>query len=64
MNGLVTVRVAEDVNWHKMYKWCEENCQGKFYSGTDWYMGQIGKKNYIVQFEQQQDAVLFALRWS
>lgn len=64
MNGFVTVRVNEDVNLHKMYSWCEENCQGKFYTGTDWYGWQMGKKNSIVQFEQKQDAVLFALRWS
>jgi len=44
MNSFITVRIAEDANWHSMRHWCEENCKGKFYTGTDWYNWQMGQK--------------------
>ena len=63
MNGFVTLRVPEDFDFHVMYHWCEANCLGDFYIGTDWHNWIPDSKNAIVQFKDQRDAILFALKW-
>ena len=41
-----------------MRKWCEQNCQSKFYFYPSW------NRKFGAQFENDEDAVMFALRWS
>lgn len=41
----------------EVIKWCTENCKAMFYPGPSW-VGQF------VQFEDDEDAAWFALRWS
>jgi len=41
-----------------MHKWCEQNCESNFYFYPSW-TGKLG-----AQFENDEDAVMFALRWS
>lgn len=38
--------------------WCKKNCQHRFYYNPGWMLDQF------VEFEDDQDAVLFALRWA
>ena len=40
-----------------MHIWCEEHCQGNF--NVEYY----GKAPVVLQFESEQDAILFALTW-
>lgn len=37
--------------------WCKENCKAMFYPGPSW-------SGRFVQFEDDEDAAWFALRWS
>jgi hypothetical protein len=51
---------AQYQNSYKDYlirKWCEDNCKGRFYLHPGWTTEKF------VQFEDEQDAVLFALKW-
>jgi len=61
---MITVRYNDDLDFHRVYSWCEENCHGDWYSGMDWNNWVPGEHNRIVQFVDRDDAVLFALRWS
>jgi hypothetical protein len=48
-----------------LYNWLEDNCRGKFYTGYDWDSTRpIGESKRIVQFENEKDAVMFALKWT
>ena len=40
-----------------IHRWCEKNCKGGFYTSPGW-AGQF------VEFENDEDAVWFALGWS
>ena len=62
---MIKVRYSEDHDYHLVREWTQNNCRGKYYSGTDWEVTtwQVGSKNRIYQFENEQDAILFALRW-
>lgn len=42
----------------KMHYWCQQNCRAGFYGIPSWH----NSPGY--QFEDDEDAVLFALRWS
>ena len=44
-------------NYYTVYGWCMENCKGRFYTGPRW-AGQF------IDFEDDEDAAWFALRWS
>jgi hypothetical protein len=51
------VRIEEDINYNEKLTWCLEHCQNKFRDfketrGRAWY------------FKEEQDAVLFAMKWS
>lgn len=39
-------------------KWCEENCRAAWYSSPGYV------KQCFIEFEDDEDAVMFALRWS
>lgn len=65
MSKLITVPVREDLDYYEFWRWCNVNCRGRFYTGTDWDLSiwRPGQLNRIVQFELEKDAALFALRW-
>lgn len=44
-------------NWGEIHRWCQECCLAAFYISMEWQ----GK---FVEFENDQDATAFALRWS
>lgn len=54
---LITVRISQKFVYLDMYNWLRENCIGKFYILPTW-------AGYGCQFEDDEDAILFALRWS
>ena len=43
-------------------KWCEENLQGRFYGMVEQEI-EPGRREWIVRFEFEEDAVHFKLRW-
>lgn len=43
---------------HKIRSWCETNCRAAFY----FHPGYTYEK--FVQFEDDEDAVIFSLRWT
>lgn len=53
-----------EVNYNKkfnsgeVYRWCKESCKAPFYTAPSW----TGKN--LVQFEDDEDAIVFALRFS
>jgi hypothetical protein len=47
------------VNKDEMNIWLRENCKASYYRSPPWYGEQ-----HCVQFEDDEDAVLFALRWA
>lgn len=53
---LITVRISQKFEYLDMYTWLKENCMGKFYILPS-YAG------YGCQFEDDEDATMFALRW-
>ena len=59
-----TVPYPEIEVWCSLYSWLEDNCQGKFYTGFDWDSKWEGRPKRIVQFENKNDAVMFALKWT
>lgn len=61
---LTRIRYPDDHHFHTVYAWCQEYCQGKFYPGQNWDTWIVGGPNRQMEFELEQDAVLFALRWS
>lgn len=61
--ALITIRYPDELNYGIVYHWLDMNCEGKFYPGTDWGNWELNKKNHIVQFELESDAVIFSLRW-
>lgn len=38
-------------------EWLEENCQGRYYHSPGWRMEKF------IEFEDSEDAIMFALRW-
>jgi hypothetical protein len=63
---VITIRYPDEHDFLIVYKWCQDNCRGKFYSGTDWDIQrwQSDNQNRIYQFDSEEDAALFVLRWS
>lgn len=53
---LITIRISQTFVYLDMYNWLRENCRGKFYILPS-YAG------YGCQFEDDEDAILFALSW-
>lgn len=42
----------------EVYRWCRDNTRAPFYTAPSW----IGKR--LVQFEDDSDAIMFALKFS
>ena len=43
-------------------KWCEENLRGRFY-GLIEQETKTGRREWLIRFELEEDAVHFKLRW-
>jgi hypothetical protein len=54
----MTYNRDNDVIHEDMYQWCRKNCKGHFYFYPSW------TKKIGAQFDDDEDAVLFALSWS
>lgn len=61
---MIRIRYSDDHDWGTIYSWLQSNCKDTFYTGVDWSNWISGEQNRIVQFESDQDALLFTLRWS
>lgn len=61
---LFKVRYPDHHDYASVRDWVRDHCQGKRYSGIDWDNWIQFEGNRMYQFESEQDAVLFALRWS
>jgi hypothetical protein len=48
---------SSDEDYYTVNKWCAENCKGRFYFSPA-YMRES------VEFEDDEDAMMFILRWS
>lgn len=46
-----------DENFPEMDAWCEKNCRHPYYHGPAW------QHDCFIEFECDQDATMFALRW-
>lgn len=44
-------------NWGEVHYWCKENCRAPAYVGPGW-------SGTFVEFEDDEDAVVFSLRFS
>lgn len=64
--AMIRVRYPDHHRFDIVYDWCKQNCKGRFYSGTDWRTNfwKPMEKNRIVEFEHEQDAILFSLQWT
>lgn len=51
------VTYADKHNWGEVHYWCKANCRAPFYCSLAW----AGK---FVEFEDDEDATLFALKFS
>ena len=40
-----------------IHNWCESNCKAQFYHGPHW-------SGDFIEFEDDEDAIMFALRWA
>lgn len=41
-----------------VWAWCKEHCKERFYQSPGW------TKEFFAEFEDDEDATLFALKWS
>jgi hypothetical protein len=46
-----------NIDKDEMYSWLKANCKGNFYSSL------YPNPHHIIEFEDDEDAVMFALRW-
>jgi hypothetical protein len=51
------VKYNPKFNWGEVHYWCRENCQAPAYMAPDW-------AGTFVEFEDDEDAVVFSLRFS
>jgi hypothetical protein len=61
---LIKVRYPDSVEYHEVHNWCVANCKYMWYNGHDWSNWTAGEQNRCIEFDNQQDAMLFALRWT
>ena len=54
---LLTIPYSKQALWGDVRAWCEANCNHSFYMAPGWL-------DPMVQFECDEDAAWFALRWS
>lgn len=45
-------------NWGELHYWCKENCRAPFYISMSWMPGKF------VDFEDDEDATVFALKFA
>lgn len=55
---LHTVYHREVLYYYDIRSWCKDNCRAPFYFAPGW------QPESFVEFEDDRDAVLFALKWS
>jgi hypothetical protein len=60
---LIKIRYPDSCEWGDIREWCSVNCTGKFYSSIDWAHWENTSKNRCIEFEREQDAIMFTLRW-
>ena len=51
------VNYSPKYNWGEAHRWCQENCRAPFYLGPSW-------SGHFIEFEDDEDAVMFALRFA
>ena len=56
-NYFYKIQYKDLSNFHNMYYWLDKKCRGRFYTSPAW-------AGNFVEFEDEQDAVLFSLTWS
>jgi hypothetical protein len=61
---LIKVKYPDHVTFPHIREWCDDNCRGKWYTGHDWGSWESGGLNRCIEFTDEQDAMLFALRWT
>jgi hypothetical protein len=59
MNTMLYRVKYSSVDFNESYFWCKNNCSENFYHGTDWNNYVAGES--IIEFENEKDAVMFAL---
>ena len=55
-NYFYKIRYKDASNFRNMYYWLDKTCRGRFYTSPAW-------AGNFVEFEDEQDAVLFSLTW-
>lgn len=58
------VRYSDILNSSVIREWIDENCSGNYYFGNDWAEWDTNGKNRMVEFELEEDSILFSLRWA
>jgi hypothetical protein len=63
---LYKIKFLDNHNFNSVRQWVDDNCKGKSYYSTDWENFKVGTeaRNSMYEFELEQDAIVFALRWS
>ena len=64
MTTFTKIRYSDKLNFNEILLWCRNNCQDKFYFSKDWDGFIYGIGFPAIQFADEQDALLFALRWA
>lgn len=52
------VYLSDRAWYYRQSSWCRENCRAPFYFAPGW------TEKFFVEFDDDEDAVLFALRWA
>ena len=51
------VKYNSQYNWGEVHRWCSECCRAPFYTAPSW-------SGLFVEFEDDEDATVFALKFS
>lgn len=57
MPFLHKVPYNQEVNYREIEGWLKENCKDSYYPSPGWH------KTPMIEFEDDEDAMMFALRW-
>jgi hypothetical protein len=60
---LIQVKYPDSHLYTQVSDWVKNNCHRRFYSGTAWENWEYGKMNRMYEFELEEDAFIFSLRW-
>lgn len=52
------VKIRDFAYYYTINSWCKDNCRAPYYMAPSWAV------DCAVEFEDDEDATLFALRWS